>query len=161
MYPGPPCFVACSPGFCFSSDPNPVFVVFHENTNLYLYKASVSRGILQDERSPTCLLSLEKWDKKMQRRGNCVLLPSDLPPSYLLSHQPREKARTRRLPPSSSPRPHSGIRLIQSVGENLLPLLLYACPSTWLLLSISWSISDSCYIWAERRQFILARPVHI
>ena len=67
-------------------------------------------GILQDERSPTCLLSLEKWDKKMQRRGNCVLLPSQtsLPPS----HQPCEKARTRRLPSSSS-RCHSGIRLIQ------------------------------------------------
>ena len=117
-------------------------------------------GILQDERSPTCLLSLEKWDKKMQRRGNCVLLPSQtslpLPPS----HQPCEKARTRRLPSSSS-RCHSGIRLIQSVGENLPPLLLFTCPSTRLLLSISWSISDSCYIWAERQQFILARLVHI
>ena len=81
----------------------------------WLLRGVCSPGILQDERSPTCLLSLEKWDKKMQRRGNCVLLPSDLPPPF--SHQPCEKARTRRLPSSSSRR-HSGIRLIQSRGEN-------------------------------------------
>ena len=39
------------------------------------------------------------------------------PPPSLSNHQPCEKARTRRLPSSSSRR-HSGIRLIQSRGEN-------------------------------------------
>ena len=44
------------------------------------------------------------------------IVPPSPSPS-LSNHQPCEKARTRRLPSSSSRR-HSGIRLIQSRGEN-------------------------------------------
>ena len=137
MYPGCPCFVGCYEAFVLRA----------------FYKMS-------DPRPVSCLL--RSGTKRCSGEEIVFFFHQTSPPSYLLSHQPREKARTRRLPPSSSPRPHSGIRLIQSVGENLLPLLLYACPSTWLLLSISWSISDSCYICPERRQrFILARFVPI
>ena len=46
-----------------------------------------------------------------------IVLPSPPLPCSLSNHQPCEKARTRRLPSSSSRR-HSGIRLIQSRGEN-------------------------------------------
>ena len=111
---------------------------------------------MSDPRPVSCLL--RSGTKRCSGEEIVFFFHQTSPPSSP-THQPCEKARTRRLPSSSSRR-HSGIRLIQC-GRKPFPLLLSACPSTWLLLSISWSISDSCYIWAERRQFILARPVHI
>ena len=62
--------------------------------------------------SPVLVVSSQVGQKDAGKRK---LSP---PPSPSLSnHQPCEKARTRRLPSSSSRR-HSGIRLIQSRGEN-------------------------------------------
>ena len=65
--------------------------------------------------SPVLVVSSQVGQKDARKRK--LSSSSPLPSPSLSNHQPCEKARTRRLPSSSSRR-HSGIRLIQSRGEN-------------------------------------------
>ena len=65
--------------------------------------------------SPVLVVSSQVGQKDAGKRK--LSSPNPPLPCSLSNHQPCEKARTRRLPSSSSRR-HSGIRLIQSRGEN-------------------------------------------
>ena len=132
-YPGSPCFVGCYKAFVLQA----------------FYKMS-------DPRPVSCLL--RSGTKRCSGEEIVFFFHQTSPPPF--SHQPCEKARTRRLPSSSS-RPIPGY-VLSNPWEKTFHHFFCSCPSTRLLLSISWSISDSCYISAERRQrFILARFVPI